>query len=124
MSDIAPTTKSQRLHRRMKKDAERQAERRAAMAEQRRPETHAVDRALAEAVAYVAIQHHIEGTKRGEIMIPFRDILEAASRILAHRDRFDEKQAVEAVVARTRGRKAHLWTLDAPKRPQRDDICR
>lgn len=122
MSEVAPTTKSQRLYRRMRKDAERQAQRRAAMAEQRRPETHAVDRALAEAVAYVAIQHQPEGTKRGDIVIPFRDILKVASRILAHRGRFDEKEAVEAVVARTRGRKAHLWTLGAPTRQERDDI--
>ena len=114
---MATETKSQRLTRQMKKDAERQARRRAKMVESGKPETHAVDRALAEALAYVVTGHHQKGTKRGNVQVPFMDVLKVASRILAHRGRFDLEQAMRAVVARTRSHDRH-WTLETPTRPE------
>lgn len=114
------TTKSRRLKQRMEKDADRQAVRRETMRSERRPETHAVDRALAEAIAYVTVRHHAEGTSRREVMIPLRELLETASQILW--ERYDPEHSVRAVATRTRRRKSHLWTLPAPERPKRDDI--
>lgn len=116
------TTKSQRLKKRMERDAERQSTRREKMRAQRRPETHAVDRALAEAVAYVAIQNYPEGAKWANATLPLRDVLEVASRVLAHRGRYDPAHSTQAVVERVKSRKSHLWTLPAPERPKRDDI--
>lgn len=110
-------TKSQRLNRQMKKDAERQARRRQRMAIARAPETHAVDRALSEALAYVAVQHHGTDIKRGDVMVPFREVLDVASRILNDRGRYELVPSMKAVVARTRPRKRMGWTLEAPSRP-------
>jgi hypothetical protein len=114
------TTKSQRLKTRMAKDADRQALRRETMRSEGRPETHAVERALAEAIAYVSVQHHVEGSERHEVMIPLREVLATASEILAQRH--DHVLSIEAVAARTQPRKPHLWTLAEPKRPKRNDI--
>lgn len=114
------TTKSRRLKQRQAKDADRQAVRRETMRSEGRPETHAVDRALAEAIAYVAVRHHLEGSKRREVMIPLRELLETARRILEKR--YDAQHSLRAVVDRTRRRKPHLWTLPVPERPKRDDI--
>lgn len=116
------TTKLQRLNRRREKDANRQATRREKMRESGRPETHAVDRAISEAVAYVIVQNHSEGDRRANVTLPMRDILLVASRILAHLGRHDPALATLAVFERTKARKSHLWTLPAPERPKRDDI--
>lgn len=112
-----PITRPQRIARRQRLDAERQSTRRKTMAVERRPDTHAVDRALAEALAYVAIQNHSPAATKKDIMVPFRDVLEVAGRILACRGRYDAEKAVRAIVDRTKDRKGHLWTLPAPERP-------
>jgi hypothetical protein len=109
-------TKSQRVSRQMKKDAERQQRRREKMAQDRRPDTHAVDRALSEALAYVVVTKHKPGAKRRTIEVPFRDVLVTASQILAHRGRFDMEQSMRAVVARTSSKRSH-WRLGEPRRP-------
>lgn len=118
---MATETKSQRLTRQMKKDAQRQAKRREKMGTERRPETHAVDRAIVEALAYVVVRHHYEGEARRDIVVPFKEILEVAGSILTKGDRFALEPALKAIVARTKNRDSHLWTLPAPKRPKRDD---
>lgn len=109
-----PPSKSQRIRTRMKKDADRQARRRTTMREEGRPETHAVDRAVAEAVAYLAVQNHRDGEKKGTAILMFRDIVEVASRILSYRGRFDQFASMRAVASRLHNRKSHLWTLPAP----------
>jgi len=119
---MAIETKSQRLARQMKKDAQRQAKRREKMGAERRPETHAVDRAIVEALAYVAVRHHYEGEARRDIVLPFKEVLEVAGGILTKGDRFALEPALKAIVARTKGRESHLWTLPAPARPTRRDI--
>ncbi len=120
-NEAYPPTKSQRLRVRMKKDADRQAKRRTAMRDEGRPETHAVDRAVAEAVAYLAVQNRRDGEKKGESLLTFRDIVDVASRILSHRGRFDHFASIRAVASRLRRRKEHLWTLPAPQRQKASD---
>lgn len=110
-------TKSQRLTRQQKKDAERQQRRRVKMAETGKPETHAVDRAIAEALAYVVVGHHAPGGKRRGVEVPFMEVLVVASRILAHRGRFNLEQSMRAVVARTSAKRGH-WRLGEPRRPE------
>ena len=75
MTEDRPTTRSQRLRGRMEKDAERQAIRRKAMREQGRPATHAVDRAIAEAVAYVALRNLRDGEKMDKVLLSFLTLL-------------------------------------------------
>lgn len=114
--EVRPTTRSQRLRKRMEKDADRQAVRREAMRQQGSPDTHAVDRAVAEAVAYLAVQNHRDGEKKGNAKLMFRDIVEIASRILSHRGRFDQLASMRAVASRLGNRKSHRWSLPAPER--------
>lgn len=116
-----PPTRSQRIRTRMRKDADRQARRRISMRDEGRPETHAVDRAVAEAVAYLAVQNRRDGEKKGESLLKFRDIVDVASRILSHRGRFDNFASIRAVASRLRRRKEHLWTLPAPQRQKASD---
>jgi hypothetical protein len=119
LEDAMPNeTKSQRLTRQMKKDAERQQRRRASMAEKKKPETHAVDRALSEALAYVVVCSHVEGKAREDVEVSFLAVLKTAARILAARGRYDAAEASKAVFARTRSRKPMHWTLADPKRPE------
>jgi hypothetical protein len=108
---------SHRLSRQRFKDAQRQQQRRAAMASARRPATHAVDSALVEALAYTSVECRPAGVERRDVMLPFRQVLFIAIRILAHGGRYDWREASRAVVARVRERKATEWRLDAPRRP-------
>lgn len=124
MIEDRPTTKSQRLRKRMEKDAERQATRRRAMREQGRPSTHAVDRAIAEAVAYVALRNLRDGEKMEEVLLSFLDVIKIASRVLAHRDQFDKIKSTEAVALRLASQKSRRWTLGAPQRPKGDALAR
>lgn len=114
--EVRPTTRSQRLRKRMEKDADRQAVRREAMRQQGSPDTHAVDRAVAEAVAYLAVQNHRDAEKKGNAKLMFRDIVEIASRILSHRGRFDQLASMRAVASRLGNRKSQRWSLPAPER--------
>lgn len=123
MTEDRPTTKSHRLRRRMEKDAERQAMRRMVMREQGRPTTHAVDRAIAEAVAYVALRNRRDGEKMEGVLLSFLDIIKIAGRILAHRDQFDKTKSMEAVALRLASQKSRRWTLGAPQRPKGEALA-
>lgn len=106
---------SSRLSRQRFKDAQRQQQRRNAMASSRKPATHAVDSALVEALAYTSAECWPVGVDRRDVVVPLRQVLFTAIRILAKR--YDWRESSRAVVARVRVRRAMAWRLEAPHRP-------
>lgn len=106
---------SARLSRQRFKDAQRQQQRRDAMAVSRKPATHAVDSALVEALAYTSVECWPLGGDRRDVVVPLRQVLLTAINILAQR--YDWQESSRAVVARVRVRGALAWRLEAPHRP-------
>ena len=78
-------TKSTKTAQRQKKDRDRQQTRRDEMVEERRPDTHAVDRAVSEAVAYVMAGYGMAGIPPLEIVVSVVEVSQVAGTILAKR---------------------------------------
>ena len=103
---------------RLEKDADRQQARRDTMKAKRKPDTHAVDRALSEALAYHAAMHAASGRHWAAVSIRMVDVLQTAGNILAKR--YDYEESARAVVERAKPRAPYRWTLKPP--PEADDI--
>lgn len=113
-------TKSTKTAQRQKKDRDRQQSRRDNMVAERRPETHAVDRAVSEAVAYVMAGHGMAGIPPLEIVVSVAEVSQVARTILAKR--YDYELSGAAVVKRLSPRPKMRWTLPAPTARNADDI--
>lgn len=103
---------------RLDKDAYRQQTRRDAMKARGKPDTHAVNRAISEAVSYRAVAHAEPGEHWAGVRVRVSDVLQTAANILAQR--YDAEESARAVVERMKPRNGNRWTLKPP--PRADDI--
>lgn len=106
-------TRSQRIKRRLDKQAVRQQKLRNENRERMRPETHVTHSALVEAIAYVTECHHPEGMSRRDISVSFVEIQAAAVTILVAKG-YDAQQASLSVDRATKVRAPKNWTLSPP----------
>jgi hypothetical protein len=118
------TTKGERLRKEQRQDRDRQTKRRAKMKAQGIPETHAVHRAMAEAMSFTCAKHFRARTASAEVKAFLNKWATVAAQILVARgNTFDHSAA--AIHGQVSPRSDHLYTTGLPPlspAKQRDDI--
>lgn len=109
--DHLPINRATRV--RMARDAIRQQRRREQMRGRHAPDTHAVDRAVSQAVARVVTRNLQTGGDHSTVTLNYSEVGAEAIRILMCR--YARAEAKRAVAERIRPRRKHLWDLPPPR---------
>lgn len=112
-------TRSQRIERRLRKDRDRQQVRRDGMKDRGKPDTHAVNSAVAEALAYMIAKSHGPGEHWVRRRVMAIEVMDLARRILA--TRYDGTQSGKAVITKMQPRARYHWILPSLSRLADDD---
>lgn len=96
------------------KDRIRQQTRRNYMAENGIPETHAVDKAIVEAVGFVMASTTTTDVAASQAGINVGRLLRVAAEILADREGYDKSASKVAIRSRLEPRDFHRWTTSIP----------
>ncbi len=118
------TTKGERLRSERRQDRDRQTKRRAKMKADGIPETHAVHRAMAEALSFVCAKHFRSRTASADVRAFLNDWGTVATQILVTRGN-NIDHAAAAIRNQVQPRPDHLYTANlATPSPgaERDDI--